>query len=75
MKIEQQAEFLEEMMEHIRVKSMHYMFDLTKEFSTFEVNERMDKLNHFIKWFISECQNDLVMPRGPDGLSYEQLRK
>ena len=61
-------------METVQIKATHYMFDLLKEFEMDEVKDRMDKLGHFIKWFVKECENDLIVPRGKHGKSFQELR-
>ena len=74
MKFEHEAAFIERMMDDLETKAAHYLFDIVGEFGIDEVNDRMDKLGHFIKWFKKECQHDLIVPRGRHGCSYQQLR-
>ena len=75
MRFEHEAAFIEMMVEHVQIKMMHYLFDLYKEFpDSEELKDRMDKVDHWVRWFTKECEHDLIVPRGRHGYSFQDLR-
>lgn len=62
-----QADFLEEFVEHLQIKYMHWLFEgnLTNN----------DAIIEFLDWCIKDANKELHEPRGKDGKSFFQRRE
>lgn len=62
------ADFLEQFIDHLKVKHTHWLFDHVNE------REHQTVIADFIRWCIDEHERDLHGPRGKDGKSFFQRR-